>query len=655
MFAAALILERDPSGGANLLEALFSWVQIAGGFAAVGIVLWGLVYGLRQPDFARGTKAPPWVPQVILIALIIAGLAYAVWGAIKLPDLLRALASTGADSAAGARAVTPPSAGVRLTLDYSLFIGGLASLVVVLLPIGLNLPAWRGRRIWALTKLAFLEAVRRRVLWVFAFLLIPFLFPAAWWSDIKSENEVRVTVTTAFFVIMLLLGVAAALLAAFGLNTDIRTYTIHTVVTKPVERFEIALGRFFGYSLLLALMLAGMTALSLFFILATRVSPEAAEESFKARKPLLADELRYLGVRDEVKGENVGREWEYRGYISGPNPGQPDQYAVWNFRDLPARLAQRDWTQCEFTFDIYRTTKGEEGRGVACSFFFEVPSKWQDRVSEYNKELADALRAEEKKPAAERRSEDDIKRDLAKKYGYYEVLSKRIEDYHTGAVRVPGTLFEAAREAAAASKSGEGPPPLRVRVRCISRTQYVGMAPYDLYFRLDDPDVGADKALFAFNFCKGALGIGCRLVLIIGVAVACSTYLSGAITLLVTAFLYVFGIFREFVVSVADGKNFGGGPLESAVRLFNPSAVAQGVEPTVFDEIFRFGFRVLAYLLPDVERFDLGPRVAAGFDISLTHVLFGVGGCLPYLIAYLIPWFILTFYLIRSREIAGNF
>ena len=33
------------------------------------------------------------------------------------------------------------------------------------------------------------------------------------------------------------------LLAAFSIPTDIKNLTIHTIVTKPVERFEIVLGR----------------------------------------------------------------------------------------------------------------------------------------------------------------------------------------------------------------------------------------------------------------------------------------------------------------------------------------------------------------------------------------------------------------------------
>jgi hypothetical protein len=186
------------------------------------------------------------------------------------------------------------------------------------------------------------------------------------------------------------------------------------------------------------------------------------------------------------------------------------------------------------------------------------------------------------------------------------------------------------------------------------------MARRDFYFREDDPGAKTERWLFAWNFLKGTFGIWCRLCLIIGLAVTCSTYLSGVISLLVVGFLYLGGTFRDFLLSVVEGKNFGGGPLESAMRLFNPAVAAQGLELSgahrgvaLFDDTFRTAFRFIFFLIPDVDRFDQRPYVASGFDIPLGQMLFSPEGCLVPLIAYLIPWMILTFYMIRSREIAG--
>jgi len=54
--------------------------------------------------------------------------------------------------------------------------------------------------------------------------------------------------------------------------------------------------------------------------------------------------------------------------------------------------------------------------------------------------------------------------------------------------------------------------PLRVRVQCISKTQFLGMAKLICNFRLDNPDGGAAAAVQP-NFFKGAGGLWLRLCL----------------------------------------------------------------------------------------------------------------------------------------------
>ena len=143
----------------------------------------------------------------------------------------------------------------------------------------------RWRRVWAIAQVTFKEAVRRRILWLFAFMLIFFLF-ASWFLDSKPENQVRDYVGAIALAMAILLLIPAALLGAFGIPTDLNNQTIHTIVTKPVERFEIYLGRFLGIMQLMTLILLVMTAVSLLYLV-RGVSPEAERESLRARVPLL--------------------------------------------------------------------------------------------------------------------------------------------------------------------------------------------------------------------------------------------------------------------------------------------------------------------------------------------------------------------------------
>jgi hypothetical protein len=55
-------------------------------------------------------------------------------------------------------------------------------------------------------------------------------------------------------------------------------------------------------------------------------------------------------------------------------------------------------------------------------------------------------------------------------------------------------------------------------------------------------------------------------------------------------------------------------------------------------------------MIPDVDRMDLTNFVAEGFDISGMQLL--LTGIM--LVGYLLPWLLLAYYLIRSREVASS-
>ena len=58
-----------------------------------------------------------------------------------------------------------------------------------------------------------------------------------------------------------------------------------------------------------------MSALSLVYV-AREINPEARAESYKARVPVFGDLQIYQG-KNMAEGISVGREWDYRKYISG--------------------------------------------------------------------------------------------------------------------------------------------------------------------------------------------------------------------------------------------------------------------------------------------------------------------------------------------------
>jgi hypothetical protein len=697
----ALVIERDPVQSADLLASFLYWLQAAGGFAAFGLALWLVAAWLRtllEPrkavslhrrshfDPLAGTAladAPEadrrsqilaaWLRRLFFAAAGVATVVYGILGLLQLPAVLRQ-----AWAFLAGQTYTPPKTSVPAwLLTQGLIVGGSAALFAVLLPFGVGLAAVRPRRIWAIALLTIKEVIRRRVLWVFLLLGLVFLF-GTWFIGGESHNQVRNYVEIVYLTMAILLVLTASLVASFSIPTDVKQQTIHTVLTKPVERFELVLGRFIGFGTVMTLVLVIMTAFSLLYVL-RGVDPDAAKESLKARVPVYG-ELEFEGTKDRKKGENVGEEWDYRSYISGPFPQQPIQTAIWSFPYVPRSLARRDKVPCEFTFSIYRTTTGEINKGVFCTFTVESWRWNPSRRDEFNKER-ERLKGQ--------LSEAEIADTLAQQFGLYELPSKEVINYHTLAFDVPGGLFKNyfasahdlqprikeleakggglstadAEELAALEKvaKGHSPPPLKVRARCVSRTQFLGMARYDLYLRQDEEQAGYLRQVteFGANFFKGALGICFWMCLVLSLALACSSYLSGVISWLCVLFLVVVGWGRDFVQSIAEGKNEGGGPAESLIRLFERQNAVLPLEDTTatrvatgYDEVYRWLLRRVMDILPDVALYfrEFFNPVASGFDISATTI----AKTLLLLAGYLLLWAVLAYYLIKSREVASS-
>ena len=702
-----LQLDRgEPLGFGNALGLVQAWLQDAGGFAFAGLVLYFLyVYFGRRAGavLAAGLAAGPVVGAVVAgavgpdpnrasesnrLRMPVTTWMVAMFG-LALVSYTPVLALVGLEwwterpreflfgMPVDPPPLPPPSPGSPVKVEPPvwhwelrpalLILGGLFAVLGIGHPFARDLLKVKGRRVWALAKLGFKEALRSRLYWVFLIVLLPFLFRNVWSAGSRPVDEFRNLVGVTTLVETVLVLAVAAILAAFSLPTDIKNQTIHTVVTKPVERFEVILGRFLGYTALMTLALAGMTAASLVFINAANIDEKALQETATARMPVRGA-LGFQSRRAEFEGTNVGREFEYRKYISG-HPDSP-QRGVWRFADVPPP-AGRDFVPVEFTFDIYKLTKGEENKGAAVTLRFvthncpqQVPRPdqkgewpWADpaREREYRAEV-DAYRARGVNPEAATPADKagwEAAGALAEKYGFYEVRGKEVLDYTVMGVDVPAGLFKNARQGdpPAAERDGKKAPGPRVLVyvKCESPGQMLGMAEPDLYFL-----EGAQP--FGLNLVKWAVGLWCKLCIVVGVAVACSTYLSGVLSLLMTLLVYVLGNVTDHLNDLALNRSVGGGPFESLSRLVRtetptaPAAETGGAKVLqAFDRTWAWVVRRIQNVVPDVESFTWTNFVSEGFNVSGEYLAVN----LLVTAGYLIPWFVLAYYLFKAREVAS--
>jgi ABC-type transport system involved in multi-copper enzyme maturation permease subunit len=521
----------------------------------------------------------------------------------------------------------------------AIFAGALAALCAVLAVCWeflLDLSALSPRRIWAIARLSITEAVRRKALWSFVVILAVFLFASWFIRTDKPEHQWRVYVQLVFLVMTLLLLLTSSVIACFSLPTDIRQQTIHTVITKPVQRFELVLGRIVGFTLLMTIVLAVMSQLSLLYVF-RGIDETAKETSMRARVPVFGD-LRFEELDSQFKwrqgqGVKVGKEWEYRQYIRGGSA----QEAVWQFDRLPANLGSPErMIPVEFTFDIFRTSKGGEDykEGVTCQVAFLNPNKWDfGRYPEYRKDLENRTEL----------AEDPQK--LGRKYGYYELRTPiNVVDFQTFTVWFPSSVLEDLNNQ-----------PLEVRVGCRTASQYLGMAKADLY-------ILAQESSFYVNFLKGTMCIWFIMVLMITLGVVFSTYLNALVSLLLTWFMLLCGIpkLRDFIKLVGSAYdpeyNPGGGPTESIYRLLKNQNYTQPLEQSRgvwlmerLDDVFRLFFNGLLAIVPDLGLYARTDYVAEGFNIPGSELAMS----LLILIGYLFPFLVAGYYLLNVREIAN--
>ena len=366
---------------------------------------------------------------------------------------------------------------------------------------------------------------------------------------------------------------------------------------------------------------------------------------------------------EDFKGVDVGREDSYRKYIAGGQ--RSPQRAIWNFNSNPSAFqsAEGDVVPLEFAFDIYRTTKGEEGAGVSVSFDL-MTHNWDptrlldDPAAPGARVTADQLFLRESQGLKNPRpGTADWARanDLAERFGRYQFSGKQIFDYHTTSIPVPTGLFknaatgdQAPTPVTLATPNGLTPR-LKIEVKCETPSQFVGVARYDLYFLEKEGN-------FSLNYFKGAAGLWFRLVIAITLAVSLSTYLAGVLSFLTAMALFIGGFFLDFIQEVARKLNIGGGPLESLSRLINNSVATAELEPTPllkalqsFDGLYRWVLRRVMNVIPNVDQYGMAEYVSEGFSIGPGFLLVN----LITLLAYVLPWLVAAYYLMKAREVAA--
>ncbi len=112
------------------------------------------------------------------------------------------------------------------------------------------------RRVWALALNTFRDAIRHKVLYgVLAVVFAVNLF-AIVLGEMSLHQEARVARDLGLGGVSLFGSVTAIFLGVSLLYTEIKKRTIHTIVSKPLERYEFVIGKYVGMVVTLACLFA---------------------------------------------------------------------------------------------------------------------------------------------------------------------------------------------------------------------------------------------------------------------------------------------------------------------------------------------------------------------------------------------------------------
>ena len=561
-----------------------------------------------------------------------------------------------------------------------------------------DLPGTSLRRILALAQLAFKEAIRRKVLFVVGIFLVALLL-AGWYLNPESDDPARLYISFVLTATNYLILALALFISAFSLPADIKSKTIYTIVTKPVRATEIVLGRILGFVAVGTLMLIPMGLASYLFVTRglrhTHLEVTDVQELSGGRLEGETDYVRYhkhtfsmdpdsggLGLTNIVRGHRhvVTRSPDGKFKIGAPTGAlraRVPSYGVIQFYDRSGekkqegvdigaeRIAAGGYGSAGVSrvLGLSRGTRKiqhgyvEGGTLGAAEFLFSdvTPERYSDGIP-----VDVTLRAYRSYKGD---IESGIRGSITMKHPLKEIESNPIAfvideydvDEKTLPLQIEGTDNNETRMLSVFEDLVDENGRLKIVVRCLDRSQYLGVTQSGVYLRpAENP--------FWWNLSKAYISIWLQMTMVIAFGVMFSTFLSGPVAMVATFVCVLLGFSAEQVYDtrhfIDSGIERGGGPIESVVRLMKQDAmttqldvdtVAANVIKTV-DAGIIYTLDAIATALPNLPKMvGTAEYAASGFDIFgallLRHATATIGYCI---LAFTISYFFL-----KSREIAA--
>ncbi|TWU40670.1 ABC transporter permease [Novipirellula artificiosorum] len=560
-----------------------------------------------------------------------------------------------------------------------------------------DLPGTSARRVLALARLAFKEAIRRRVLFVVGLFVVGLLL-AGWYLNPESDDPARLYISFVLTATNYLILALALFISAFSLPADIKSKTIYTIVTKPVRPTEIVLGRMLGFVGVGTMILIPMGLASYLFVTRgirhTHLEVADVEELSSGR---LEGETDFrnghshgftidpgtggLGLTDMVRGHrHVVTHREDGTFSIGPVTGalraRIPSYGEIQFYDRQGdeqdagidvgnEKVQEGYGSAGIS-RLVGVTKGprraEHGYveggtlGVAEFTFHDVtPARYLDGLPldmsirayrSFKGDIVTGIRGSITMKHPQKSISSNPITFIVDEYTVDEkLLPLSIEGTDGNETRMLNVFEDLVDE------NGD----LMIQIRCLDSGQYLGVTKSGVYLR-------AGENSFAWNLTKAYISIWLQMTMVTAFGVMFSTFLSGPVAMVATFVCVLLGFSAEQVYDtrfyIDSGVDRGGGPIESMVRLLKQDAMTTQLDVDALagkviqtaDAGIVYTLDAIATALPNLPKMvGTAEYAASGFDIFgallARHAAATLGYCI---LAFMVSYFFL-----KSREIAA--
>ncbi|MCA9244779.1 MAG: ABC transporter permease [Phycisphaerales bacterium] len=454
-------------------------------------------------------------------------------------------------------------------------------------------------RIWAIAKLTFQEGIRMRIVLVFVMLLVFLMIrlPFALQGDDTLAGRLQNFLSYSLGAVSLLLSLATIFISCASVAGELRTKSIQMVVSKPVGRFEIVMGKWLGANLLTTLLLV-LSAVSIYsFAVLIRGQKEENE-------------------RDRMKVRDV--VWIAR---QTANPVKPD-FTAEAEKLVDERIEKGELTEEQKELAVSQTRKSLEGEWLSIEPGYSKVFEFEGLRPPRNDQVTFQVRFKARGtpiPSTE---------ELPIDWFLIDPVSG-IEKGHLTSAKRQAIRHEFMFRAAPIIRDGKA-------AIMIGNPNIVGTRSKIYFVNPDDLEILYEVGGFLPNYLKAVFLVFCLLAFLSAVGVFFSTFVSFPVACFCTVTFFLIGLARPWWLE-SIGAN-----MKVWVASVDPFGHWGPAIRTVLEPLVRV-------LFPDFTRYDGGAYLVDGVlipgDLVLEGALRTLGAGV--IIAGFLGW--LTF---RRREVA---